>query len=162
MPTNPFEVALRDVVAADLSFFFEFERDVEACRQAAFTAEDPEDRAAFDAHWDRILANPKIAKQTVLAGGRVAGYVASFEREGEPEVCYWLGREFWNRGVATRALGDFLPRLPARPMYARVAKDNLASLRVLQKCGFVICGEGRYFSNSRGVETEESILKLEA
>lgn len=156
------DVLLRDVLPTDLPRFFEFERDPVACRRAAFTAEDPEDRAAFDAHWTRILGNPAIAKQTVVADGEVAGYVASFAREGQPEVCYWVDRAVWNRGVATRALEALLARVPARPMYARVAKDNGASLRVLEKCGFVVCGEGTYFSNSRGAEVPELILRREA
>jgi RimJ/RimL family protein N-acetyltransferase len=156
------EVVLRDVEPADLPIFFEQERDVVACRMAAFTAEDPADRAAFDAHWNRILANPAVAKQTIVAGGRVAGYVASFEREGQPEVCYWLGREHWGRGVATRALAALLERVPVRPMYARAAKDNVASIRVLAKCGFVPFEEGHYFSHSRGAEVEELVLKREA
>lgn len=156
------EVTLRDVRADDLPIFFEQERDVVACRMAAFTAENPDDRAAFEAHWNRLLANAAIIKQTVLADGAVAGYVASFSREGQPEVCYWLGREHWGRGVATAALRELLGRLPARPMYARVAKDNLPSLRVLEKCGFAVCGEGWYFAHARGREVEEFVLKLEA
>jgi RimJ/RimL family protein N-acetyltransferase len=157
----PLEVVLRDVTPADLPLFFDQERDVVAARMAAFTAEDPDDREAFGAHWARILANPAIATQTVVAGGRVAGYVASFEREGQPEVCYWLGREHWGRGVATRALAALLERVRARPMYARAARDNVASIRVLEKCGFVPVAEGRYFSHSRGVEVPELVLKLE-
>jgi RimJ/RimL family protein N-acetyltransferase len=39
-----------------------------------------------------------------------------------------------------------------RPLYARVARHNLASRRVLEKCGFTISGE----------EVEELILKLDA
>jgi RimJ/RimL family protein N-acetyltransferase len=49
-----------------------------------------------------------------------------------------------------------------RPLYAGAAKDNIASLRVLQKCGFTLCGEGREFSNARGMEIEEYLLVLQA
>jgi RimJ/RimL family protein N-acetyltransferase len=40
-----------------------------------------------------------------------------------------------------------------------VAKDNLASRRVLEKCGFTVCGEGRGYANARGMEIEEFILR---
>ncbi|MDX6482371.1 MAG: hypothetical protein QOE95_142, partial [Gaiellaceae bacterium] len=40
------------------------------------------------------------------------------------------------------------------------AKDNVASLRVLEKCGFKIVGEGKGFSNARGEEVEEFLLEL--
>ena len=36
----------------------------------------------------------------------------------------------------------FLSDEQARPLFARAAKDNVASLRVLGKCGFTICGHG--------------------
>jgi len=55
----------------------------------------------------------------------------------------------------------FLKEIPLRPLYARAAHDNRASIRVLEKCGFVIVGQDRGFSNARGREVEEVILKLE-
>jgi RimJ/RimL family protein N-acetyltransferase len=49
-----------------------------------------------------------------------------------------------------------------RPLSARVAKDNKGSIRVLEKCGFVITGEDTGFANARGAEIEEYILTLKA
>lgn len=40
-------------------------------------------------------------------------------------------------------------------------KDNVASLQVLEKCGFTICGEDKGFANARGQEIEEYLLRLE-
>jgi RimJ/RimL family protein N-acetyltransferase len=77
---------------------------------------------------------------------------------GEPEISYWLGKDYWGKGVATAALSAFLDHVEMRPLYARVAKDNLASQRVLEKCGFTVDGEDKGFSNARGVEVEEVIL----
>ena len=57
---------------------------------------------------------------------------------------YWLGRDFWGRGVATEALCLYLAVERTRPLVARVAPQNAASLRVLQKCGFVITGRERF------------------
>ena len=48
-----------------------------------------------------------------------------------------------------------------RPIFARAATDNIGSLRVLQKCGFMIIGENKDFANGRGEETEEYILRLD-
>lgn len=161
-------IHLRDLQAGDLEFFFAYQLDPEANFLAAFTAKDPADRAAFDAHWQRILGDPNVRNQTIVVsddaqtedGGSVVGHVASFEQFGEREITYWLGREYWGKGIATRALSMFLADEPIRPLYARVAKDNLASLRVLQKCGFVITGEDRGFANARNAEIEEFILQL--
>ena len=153
-------VSLRDVAEGDLPVFFEHQLDADAIHMAAFTTEDPSDRAAFAAHWNRILADETIVKKTVLLDSRVAGYVSSYEQSGEREVTYWLGREFWGRGVATVALREFLRHDEVRPLYARAAKDNLGSIRVLRKCGFEISGEDRGFANARGVEVDEFVLTL--
>jgi RimJ/RimL family protein N-acetyltransferase len=87
---------------------------------------------------------------------QVAGNVVSWDQAGRRLVGYWMGREFWGRGVATRALSAFVTELMERPLHARVAKDNVASLRVLEKCGFTIAGE-----DDTG-DVEEFLLTLDA
>jgi RimJ/RimL family protein N-acetyltransferase len=153
-------ITLREVAPGDLPVFFRQQLDPEAVFMAAFTAKDPADEAAFDAHWRRIMADPAIVIRTIVAGDQVAGYVTSYVEGGRPEVSYWLGREFWGQGLATQALDAFLAGAqPARPIYARAAKDNRASLRVLEKCGFAVVGEDRGFANARGAEIEEFVLR---
>ena len=157
-------VELRPVRPADLGVFFEQMRDPPAVRMAAFTPEDPNDRAAFDAHWARILADPKVTMRAVWLGDRLVGNVCTFHDEelGKPDVAYWIGRDYWGRGLATLALAALLREVRTRPMYARVAADNEGSRRVLQKCGFVPVGRGRGFANARGAETDEFLLRLDA
>jgi RimJ/RimL family protein N-acetyltransferase len=127
---------------------------------AAFTAEDPTDRDAFMARWERILGDDTMTAKTVVVGQQVVGHVASFERDGLPEVTYWIGEEHWGRGYATEALSRFLRELNRRPLYARVAKDNKASIRVLGKCGFEVTGREKGYANARGEEIEEFIMIL--
>jgi len=43
----------------------------------------------------------------------------------------------------------------ARPLYARGAKDNITSIRVLEKCGFTISGYDKAFASARGEEVEK-------
>lgn len=156
------DVVLREVIEADLAIFFDQQLDPDANYMAAFAAEDPTDRAAFMAHWTKILADDTTINNTILFDGQVAGNIVSYEMFGEREVGYWLGRRFWGKGIATRALAAFLSLVTIRPLYARAAKDNAASLRVLQKCGFTIIGEDKGFANARGTEIEEYILTLPA
>lgn len=153
-------VSLRDVSSSDLSAFFEHQRDPAANRMAAFTARDPGDRGAFFARWAGLLADTSIITRCIVWDGRVAGHILCFEQFGKPSVSYWLGREFWGRGIATRALGAFLAACADRPLYARAARDNLRSLRVLEKCGFALVGADADFSVARGERVEELILKL--
>ena len=156
-------VALRDVEAGDLERFFAYQLDEEAIRMAAFTADNPHDREAFDALWSRILADRTIVKRTVLADEAVAGHVSAYQApdlEG-PEVTYWIGRDFWGAGVATRALELFLDLEPRRPLYGRCAETNAASLRVLEKCGFAIVREDVGYANAHGRDVREYVMRLD-
>ena len=142
-------ILLRDVIESDLPIFFEQQLDPVATQMAAFPARD---REAFMAHWTKILADETNILKTILFDGQVAGNIVSWLHSGEREVGYWLGREYWGKGIATRALSTFLDHVKTRPLYAHVAKHNRASIRVLEKCGFTITG----------VEVEEYILTLSA
>lgn len=158
------DVTLREVREADLLVFFEHQLDADANRMAAFSAEDPADRDAFMAKWMMILGDEAIPIKTIVFDGQVAGHVLRWmdAELGKPEVSYWLGKEFWGQGIATRALAMFLEHVRERPIYGRAAKDNVGSLRVLEKCGFVMQGAGKGFANARGEEVEELILELRA
>ena len=153
------DVRLRDVTEADLPIFFEHQLDPEATRMAAFPARD---RDAFMAHWAKILADETLGKQTILVNGQVAGNIGSWEQLGERDVGYWIGRQYWGQGVATRALTAYLSHEVARPLYAHVAKHNIGSLRVLEKCGFIVCGEEQGVPDAQGNEVDEIILRLNA
>ena len=128
------DVRLRDVAEADLPILFEHQREPEGVRMAAFPSRD---REAFFLHWTtNILGNARAVKKTILCDGRIAGNIVSWEHSGRPLVGYWIGKEFWGRGIATRALCEFVKEVRRRPLYARVATSNVGSIRVLEKCGF--------------------------
>ena len=137
--TRTGNVLLRDVADGDLPLFFEHQQDPVSNRMAGFP---PRDRDAFAAHWTNILADGAFTKKTILFDGRVAGNVVSFEQSGRREVGYWIGREYWGKGAATEALSQFLDHAEVRrPLHAAVAKHNVGSIRVLEKCGFAVVGE---------------------
>lgn len=155
-------ITLREVKKSDLPVFFEHQLDDDANRMAAFTHKDPSDRDAFYAHWAKILSDENIVLRTIVYSGQVAGNIVCHGWFGKPELSYWIGKGFWGKGIASRALMEFLGQVKERPLHARVAKDNIASIRVLAKNGFHVCGEDKGFSNARGEEVEEFIMKLEA
>jgi RimJ/RimL family protein N-acetyltransferase len=154
-------LTLLPVIDADLPLFFEHQLDPIASHMAAFTRKDPKDRAAFDTHWSKIRSSPDITIRTILLDNTVAGHVATFMMFGEREITYWIAREFWGKGIATAALKIFLPEIPTRPLFARAAADNVASIRVLSKCGFVQCSMETAYANARNCEIEEVVMKLE-
>lgn len=107
---------------------------------AAFSAREWDD---FSAHWrDKVIADTANLVRTILVDGQVAGYVTSWEQDGQRLVAYWIGREFWGRGVASAALDEFLrTHERSRPIHAYVALSNARSIRVLEKCGFERIGQ---------------------
>jgi RimJ/RimL family protein N-acetyltransferase len=151
-------IQLRDVLESDLPIFFEQQLDPEAAQMAAFPARN---REAFMTHWARIMADESVLIKTILFDGDVAGNIVSFIQLGEREVGYWLGKEYWGKGIATQALEQFLRLIETRPLYAHVAKHNIGSRRVLEKCGFTIAAEDRFFSQMFGKNIDEYILRLD-
>ena len=152
---------LREVMDDDLPIFFEYQLDKDANYMAAFTSKNPTDRKAFNVHWEKIRTAETIVIKTIIYEEKVVGSVLSYEDEGKPEISYWLGKGYWGRGIATRALAEFLEKVnKTRPIYARMAKDNNGSERVLEKCGFKIIGEGKGFANARGKKIEELLFEL--
>jgi RimJ/RimL family protein N-acetyltransferase len=156
------QLVLREIEDRDLGVLFEHSRDREAIRMAAFTSPEADDRTNFERRWTRLRSDSSTTNRVVEIDGRVVGHIASFDLEGQREVTYWIGREDWGRGIATRALHEFLQLETTRPLYGRAASDNVASIRVLTKCGFLIVGEGRGFAHGRNEETDEVVLRLDA
>lgn len=160
--SNPLagRIQLRQVADNDLPIFFEHYLDPEANYMAAFTSGNPEDRQLFDMHWAHIRQERDVVIRTILFDEQVAGYVLSYLSKLGTEISYWLGKEFWGKGITSAALSAFLEVQQTRPLYGRAAKDNAASLRVMQKCGFVVTGEERAFAHARGEEISEMVLVL--
>ena len=156
------QLVLREIEDRDLSVLFEHSRDPDAIRMAAFTSPEADDQTTFERRWARLRSDRATTNKVIEIDGRVVGHIASFELEGQREITYWIGREDWGRGLATRALQEFLQVEATRPLYARAASDNAASIRVLTKCGFRIVGEGREFAHGRNEETDEVVLRLDA
>lgn len=150
-------ITLRDVNESDLTIFYEQQLEPEATQMAALPSRDQE---AFMAHWtNNVMRNENGVVRTVLFDGQVAGNIVSWEQSGHWEVAYWLGKEYWGKGIATQALSEFLQIVNHRPLFAHVVKHNIASQRVLQKCGFAILSEEKFVED--GTEIEEFIMKLE-
>jgi len=128
------QVRLRAVEDNDLDVLFDHQADPKAAGMAAFPSRN---RGQFDTHWARIRRDDAVILRTVVVDGAVAGCVSSWpDDDGRRLVGYWIGRDHWGRGVATRALEQFLAEVADRPLHAHVATHNTGSIRVLEKCGF--------------------------
>ena len=97
----------------------------------------------------------------VYAGG--IGYEPYHgERTGAAAFGYWLGRAFWDRGVtseAARMVSDYaLTRGGLRRLEATVFVENVASVRVLEKSGFVLEGTLRAYYLDRNYKVCDALL----
>jgi len=146
---------LRDVVEEDLPVFFEHQNDPEAIRMAVWA---PRERDAFLEHWRGILRGEDLVAKTIVSGDEVAGNITSWPRDGKRYVGYWVGREFWGQGLATKALAELVQELD-RPLYAEVAATNIGSIRVLEKCGFEVVGSETEQDETFG-ELELFVMRL--
>jgi RimJ/RimL family protein N-acetyltransferase len=149
---------LRNVTKADLDVFYEQQRDPEAAAMAVFPVRD---RETFDAHWQRVLADDSNVTRTIVEEGAVAGNIGCWEQDGRRFVGYWLGREFWGRGLATAALAELAAELDERPLHAWVVTSNVGSVRVLQKCGFVEVERHAEHNEHTGRVIEEILYRLD-
>jgi RimJ/RimL family protein N-acetyltransferase len=149
---------LRAVAAGDLETLFDQQADPEANQLASVPARTHED---FLAHWGRILADPSVLKRAVVVDGALAGHVIVFLRDGRREIGYWLGRAYWGRGIASRAVAEVLGLERRRPLFAGVVASNLGSLRVLEKAGFVRVGETPFTDPASGAPRAGILLELD-
>lgn len=153
------DIKLRPTVVEDLETLFQFQLDDEANHLAAFTSKDSTNKEAYIAKFTKLLADPTINNQTIIAGTVIVGSIAKFIMEDDVEITYWIDKNFWGKGIATTALKDFLIIETTRPIFGRVAFDNLGSQKVLEKCGFVKIGTDKGFANARQTEIEEFIYR---
>lgn len=155
----PDDIELRDVTEDDFAIFFEHQRDEVASRMAAFGTRDP-DAGSFAARWAKSRADAGTTQKAIVVAGHVVGFVATFVYDQKLQVTYGVARSHWGRGIASAALSALLASVTTRPLYASAAADNVASLRVLQKCGFVVCGSATSFAGARGEDVLEVFLEL--
>lgn len=163
MPIRPHEVRLRRTTAADVQLLHGFEID-EASNQLAGTK--ARDWQTFHARWMEILADTdgtrtRVTPRVILADGEVVGAVNISPHEQLDAMGYWIARNHWGRGIASRAVALMLAEFSRRPLYATTAGHNYPSMRVLEKNGFRIVSRAMTPETARTRARETVSLVLE-
>jgi RimJ/RimL family protein N-acetyltransferase len=161
----PSSIRLREVCQSDLPPLFRHQLDPQANLMAVA---HPRDLATFTAHWSKILSDPGVVARAIVADELLVGTISCFESDGHDEVesgspravGFWIAKEHWGRGIATRALGLLIEQVTVRPLHARAARSNRASIRVLERNGFVIAGYRMSPADDRFPACEEAVLVL--
>lgn len=160
MTTENPDIKLRPTEISDLDVLFQFQLDKEGGYLAAFMPKDPADKVAYMTKYIKLLDDPTVNNQTIMIGYSIVGSIAKFVMEGNAEITYWIDRKYWGLGIATKALKKLLVLETSRPVFGRVAFDNVGSQKVMEKCGFVKIGSDKGFADARQTEIEEYIYKL--
>lgn len=150
-------VRLRKVELADLPFLFQFQLDPVANHMAVV---NPRSETEFDIHWKKVLGDPDVVARSILADEMLVGSISCFKMDGLDSVGYWIAKKHWGKGIATKALSLLLQEVTVRPLHARAARQNRASIRVLQRCGFQIVEYRFSPAEGRFLACEEAILLL--
>lgn len=150
-------VWLRLIQPCDLPRMYDMQLDPESNRMAVTI---PRTREAFDSHWAKVLGDPGNTTWVILVGEELVGTISCFPMDEQDHVGYWIDRAYWGMGIASQALHLLLREVAKRPLVAAAATSNGASLRVLQKCGFVVERVRLSPASDRFPECEEAILVL--
>jgi RimJ/RimL family protein N-acetyltransferase len=102
----------------------------------------------------------RVTPRAILADGVLVGSINIFPVDGMDGIGYWIDRGHWGRGIATRAVGLLIAEVSARPLVAHVEIHNTASLRILERHGFVIVDRQMKPETERYVGAEVFTLTL--
>jgi RimJ/RimL family protein N-acetyltransferase len=108
-------VSLRPLEDRDLDTIYQQVTDPESVRMAAFTAEDQTVRRAFLNRMSRLRADTSVSYRVIDVDGAIAGTIAFFRIDNQPEVTYWVDRTQWGKGIASAALQILLAETAVRP-----------------------------------------------
>lgn len=103
-----------------------------------YTSADADDWIARNA--DPLMVSGLAIEVDGEAAGGV-GLRIDEDRPHEAEIGYWLGEAHWERGIATEATAALtrygIEHLGLRRLEAHIYEPNVASIRVVEKNGYV-------------------------
>ena len=142
---------LRPLVATDAPSIARFANNRKVWRNLRNSFPQPYSLADAEEFIERINDQPGPPVLGIEVDDQVVGTVGVRLKEyietGTAELGYWLGEEYWGRGIATEATRALIPyaleKFQLRRIDAWVYDWNPASARVLEKCQFTLEGIAR-------------------
>jgi RimJ/RimL family protein N-acetyltransferase len=119
--------------------------NINVARQLRDRFPHPYLRSNAHAFLKAATASSDASNLAIDVGGEAVGavgYVPGTDVERfSAEIGYWLGEDFWGRGIVTEALmlvtGHVFTRVNLLRLFALPFADNFGSIRVLEKAGYV-------------------------
>lgn len=133
---------LRKFEESDVSRLVSLADDLEVSRY--MTTAFPYPYTTEDAVWWVQEGSKQGMVRAIESEGLLVGCVGAqplpFEHSRTANIGYWLGREYWGRGLAARALSLLTEQIFQETeivrLQASVYSPNIASMRVLEKAGY--------------------------
>lgn len=143
-----------NIPEADLDAYHKMLDDFDIIRMTG-SIEFPVTRQAANERRTRRSDDPECWFKGVYLDGTLVGEAGCFRtKTNHIEIGYLVGKDWWGQGLATRIIPKIIARIVASgykgPIVGTVFQDNPASQKVIERCGFVKTGEGRYPSKGRG------------
>src|SRR5262245_53627661 len=135
---------IREFQASDKAELVRLANDWEVTKNMRDVFPHPYTDADAEAWFAELESGKRPANFAIAVGERIAGGIGFYFRDDvhyrSAEVGYWLGREYWGRGIATAAIRAFTQygfvAHDLLRIYGCVFSSNPASMRVLEKCGY--------------------------
>ena len=110
---------------------------------------------------ERNKPNPDFITAAIVLDDALIGMIdavlkpaSPIQRERGYSIGYWIGQPFWGRGYMSEAARGFIAHvfatIPDDTIFSGAFADNIASLRIQEKLGFMRDGEAMSFSNPHG------------
>ncbi len=140
-------LSLRDYTSTDVERLLELANNKQVSRYLVDTFPYPYTRADA-AWWINIGCKEKgVTTKAIEHAGELVGGIGIKAQPGWrqhlAEIGYWLGEDYWGKGIASTALQQMTENafaLGYRKLYAPVLATNAASMRVLEKCSYRLEG----------------------
>lgn len=135
-------IELRDFLSEDEDILVSYLNEEAVTKYLSARLPQPYTKEAA-AWWVSTGSKMGIVKAITHNGilvGSISALPGEFERQKSAEVGYWVAKPYWGKGIASEALKQFtelvFKNTDLIKLYASVFGENLASAKVLEKCGF--------------------------
>ena len=137
---------LRDLKQQDTKLLVEFLNNINVTKY--LSTRIPQPYTSQDAEWWVNKGSKTGITKAIEVNENFAGVIGvtigEYENSRSAEIGYWLGEEYWGKGIATEAItemtNDVFSSTEIIRLFAPVFSPNKASMRVLEKCGYTLAG----------------------
>ena len=141
-------ITLRDFLVTDIERLVFLANKQAVSRYLVYTFPYPYTRQNAEFWITRGCKENGHTSKVICLEGEFVGSVGFTRQSGWRDHCaeigYWIGEEYWGRGIASQALkiltDTAFEKYHLKKLYAPVLAPNKASMRVLEKCNYSLEG----------------------